>query len=66
MSLFFNCLSKVEVSEDVMESGIEDHIFGPTKVKGHFFEDVWTLGKNRLLEVDSLVEWEWMELTGIK
>ena len=40
MPLFFNCLLKVGVSEDVMESGIEDHIFGPTKVRGHFFEDV--------------------------
>ena len=29
--------------------GIEDHIFGPTKVREHFPEEELTLGKNRLL-----------------
>jgi len=36
--------------------GIEDHTFGPTKVRENFLEEELTLGKNRLLEVASLVE----------
>ena len=35
---------------------MEDHIFGPTKVREHFPEEELTLGKNRLLDVASLVE----------
>ena len=37
-------------------SGIEDHTTGPTNVREHCPEDDLTLGKNMLLEVDSLVE----------
>jgi len=48
------------------ESGIEDHTFGPTYAKEHFPEDELTLGKNKLSEVESLMEWEWIELNGIK
>ena len=40
--------------EDLVQSGIEDHTFGPTNVRAHFPEEL-TLGKNMLLEVDSLV-----------
>ena len=40
----------------LISSGIEDHTFGPTYVKEHFPEEEVTLGKNRLLEVASLVE----------
>jgi len=35
---------------------MEDHIFGPTKVREHFPEEELTLGKNSLLDVASLVE----------
>jgi len=48
------------------QGGEEDHTFGPTKVREHFPEEELTLGKNRLLEVARLVEWEWIELNGIK
>jgi len=44
------------VVEDLISFGIEDHIFGPTKVMEHFPEEELTPGKNRLLEVASLVE----------
>jgi len=47
---------KVEVAEDLIQSGIEGHAFGPTNVREHFPEYELTLGKKRLLEVDSLVE----------
>jgi len=47
---------KVKVIEDLISSGIEDHTFGPTNVREHFPEEELTLGRNRLLEVDSLVE----------
>jgi len=45
----------VKVVEDLISSGIE-HTFGPTKVREHFPEEELTLGKNRLLEIASLVE----------
>jgi len=38
-----------------MEVGIKEHVFGPTNVKKHFPEAEL---KNRLLEMDSLVQWE--------
>jgi len=41
---------------DLMQSGIEDHTFGPTNVREHFPEEELILGKKRLLEVDSHVE----------
>ena len=47
---------KVKVAEDLIQSGDEDHTFGPTNIKEHFPEEVLTLGKHRLLEMDSLVE----------
>ena len=37
-------------------SGIEDHTFGPINLREHFPEEELTLGKNRFLEVASLVE----------
>jgi len=43
------------VFEDRLSSGIEDHTFGPTNVWKHFPEEDLTLGKNKLLEVDSLI-----------
>ena len=42
--------------EDLISFGIEDQTFGPTKVREHFPEVELTLGKNKLLEVASLVE----------
>ena len=42
--------------EDLISFGIEDHTLGPTKVRKNFPEEELTLGKNRLLEVASLVE----------
>jgi len=41
-----------------MSLGIEDHTFGPTKVREHFPEEEVTLvrNRNRLVEVASLVE----------
>jgi len=49
---------KVRVVEDLISSGVEDHTFGPTNVREHFPEEELTVGRNRLLEVDNLVEWE--------
>jgi len=46
------------VVEYLMLSSIKNHTFEPTKVRNDFTEEELTLGKNRLLEVDSLVEWE--------
>jgi len=60
--MFLKSVLKVKVSEDFIESGIDDHTFDPANVKKHFPEDEFTLGENRLLEVDSLMVWEWMEL----
>ena len=42
--------------ESLMSSGIEDHTFGPINLREHFPEEELTLGKNRVLEVASLVE----------
>jgi len=42
-------------------SGIEGHTFGPINVSEHFPEEELTVGKNRLLEVDSL--WSKNELS---
>ena len=60
---FFSCrrcfLSfhlKVKVVENLILSGIEDHTFGPMNLREHFPEEELTLGKNRFLEVASLVE----------
>jgi len=47
---------KVNVAEYLISFGIEDHTFGPTKVREHFPEEELTLGKNKLLKVASLVE----------
>jgi len=47
------CL-KIKVAEDLIESGTEDLTFGPTNVREHFLEEELTLGRNRLLEMDSL------------
>jgi len=63
---FFSFHLKVNVVEDLISFGIEDHTLGPTKVREHFPEEELTLGKNRLLEVASLVECEWIELIGMK
>jgi len=41
-----------------ISSGIEDHTFGPTNVKEHFPEEELNLGRNKLLDADSLVEWK--------
>ena len=46
----------MKVVEALISFGIEDHTFGPTKVREHFPVEELTLGKNRLLEVSSLVE----------
>ena len=55
---------QVKVEKDLMQSSTED--FGLQNVREYFPEDELTLGKNRLLEVDSIVDWECMELIGIK
>ena len=44
------------MAESLIQSGIEDHTFGPTNVREHFSEQELTLGKNMLLEVDSYVQ----------
>jgi len=44
------------VVKNLISSGIEDHIFGPINLREHFPEEELTLGKNRFLEVASLVE----------
>ena len=48
---------KVKVVENLISSGIEDHTFGPINFREHFPEEELTLGKNKSLEVASLVEW---------
>jgi len=60
---FFSCrrcfLSfhlKVRVVESLISSGIEDHTFGPINLREHLPEEELTLGKNRFLEVASLVK----------
>ena len=69
---FFSCRRcflrfhlKVKVVENLMSSGIEDHTFGPINLRECFPEEELTLSKNRFLEVASLVEWWWIELSGI-
>jgi len=52
---------KVKAVEDLIQSGIEDHTFGPTYIRGHFPEKELTLGKNVLLEV--VVLWVKNELS---
>jgi len=47
---------KVKLAEDLTQSGIYDHTFGPNNVREHLPEEELTLGKNRLLVADSLVE----------
>jgi len=47
---------KVKVVENLISSGIEDHTFGPINFREHFPEEELTLGKNKSLEVASLVE----------
>ena len=42
--------------DSLISSGMEDHTFGPINLREHFPEEELTLGKNRLLEVASLVE----------
>jgi len=44
------------VVDSLISSGMEDHTFGPINLREHFPEEELTLGKNRLLEVASLVE----------
>jgi len=39
---------------------------GPKILREHFPEEELTLGRNRLLEVGSLVVWECIDLNGIK
>ena len=70
---FFSCrrfyLSfhlNVKEVENLILSGIEDHTFGPTNLREHFPVEELILGKNRFLEVASLVKWSWIELSGIK
>jgi len=53
---FFSFHLKVNVVEDLISFGIEDHTFRPIKVREHFPEEELTIGKNRLLDVASLVE----------
>ena len=42
--------------ESLISFSIEDHTFGPINFREHFPEEELTLGKNRFLEVASLVE----------
>ena len=42
--------------ENLISSGIEDHTFGSINLSEHFPEKELTLGKNKFLEVASLVE----------
>jgi len=44
------------VVENLISSVVEDHSFGPINLRKHFPEEELTLGKNRFLEVASLVE----------
>ena len=56
--VFLSFHLKVKVVEDLISSGNEAHTSGPTNVRERFPEEELTLGGNRWLEVDSLVEWE--------
>ena len=51
-----NFFQKLKVVENSISSGIEDHTFGPMNLRERFPEEELTLGKNRFLEVASLVE----------
>jgi len=44
------------VFENLISSGIEDNTFGPMSLREHLPEEELTLGKNRFLEVASLME----------
>jgi len=44
------------VVENLISSGIEDRTFGSMNLRDHFPEEELTPGKNRFLEVASLVE----------
>ena len=55
-SCFLSLHLKVKVVENLISSGIEDHTFEPMYLREHFPEEELTLGKNRFLEVASLVE----------
>jgi len=48
---------KTRFKTSIISSGIEDHTFGPMNLTELFSEEELTLGKNRFLEVASLVEW---------
>ena len=54
--MFLSFHLKVKVVENLISSGIEDHTFGAINLREHFPEEELTLGKNRILEVASLVE----------
>ena len=41
--------------KNLISSGVEDHTFGPINLRENFPEEELTLGKNRFLEVASLV-----------
>jgi len=56
MRCFFSFHLKVNVVEDLISCGNEDHTLRPTNVRENFPEEELTLGKNRLVEVASLVE----------
>ena len=42
--------------ENLISPGVNDHTFGTINLREHFPEEELTLGKNRVLEVVSLVE----------
>ena len=42
------------MAEDLTQSGIEDHNFGPTNVREHFPKEELTPGKTRLLVLQPL------------
>jgi len=44
------------VVENLISSGIEDHTVGAINLREHFPEEELTLGKNRFLEVASVVK----------
>jgi len=64
--VFLKFLFEGKSGRRLLQPGIEDHSLGPTNVREHFTEEELTLGKNRLLEVDNLVELEGIELIEIK
>jgi len=60
MGCFLSPHLKVKVSEDLIQSSIEDHTSCQSNVREHFPEEGLTLllrsGKSSFLEVDSLAE----------